>query len=77
MIFAYLLIGAAPAKEHEVYNALRRLEGVNEVHPLFGEYDLIVKLEEETIGKIKEIIAEEIEPIDGILVMKTLSSLHF
>jgi len=55
MVVTYLLITTSPAEEHEVYNTLRKLKDVKEVHPLFGEYDLIVKLEEESIEKTKRV----------------------
>ena len=77
MIVTYLLISTPPAKEYEVYNTLKGLKDVKEVHPLFGEYDLIVKLEEESIEKTKEIIVEKIKEIDGVLDLKTLSSVQF
>jgi len=77
MVVTYILITTSPAKEHEVYNTLRKLKDVKEVHPLFGEYDLIVKLEEESIEKTKGIIVEEIQEIDGVMDMKTLSSNQF
>jgi len=77
MVVTYILITTSPAEEHEVYNTLRKLKDVKEVHPLFGEYDLIVKLEEESIEKTKGIIVEEIQEIDGVMDMKTLSSNQF
>jgi DNA-binding Lrp family transcriptional regulator len=37
----------APLHEYEVFNKLSKLHEVIEVHPLFGEYDLIVKIQAE------------------------------
>ncbi len=41
MAVGFILISTAPAKEHEVYNELLKVKEVVELHPLFGEYDLI------------------------------------
>ena len=43
MAIGFVLITAAPAHEHEVYNKLSKLQEIIELHPLFGEYDLIAK----------------------------------
>ena len=47
MAVGFILISTAPAKEHEVYNELLKVKEVVELHPLFGEYDLIAKIEAE------------------------------
>ncbi len=41
MAIGFVLISTAPAKEHEVYNELLKVKEIVELHPLFGEYDLI------------------------------------
>jgi DNA-binding Lrp family transcriptional regulator len=45
MAIGFVLISTAPAKEHEVYNQLLNVKEIVELHPLFGEYDLIAKIE--------------------------------
>jgi len=45
MAIGFVLISTAPAKEHEVYNELLKVKEIVELHPLFGEYDLIAKVE--------------------------------
>ncbi len=47
MAIGFVLISTAPAKEHEVYNELLKVKEIVELHPLFGEYDLIAKIEAE------------------------------
>ena len=43
MFTGFVLINTAPALEHEAYNILFKMPGIIELHPLFGEYDLITK----------------------------------
>lgn len=70
----YILINTEPLKEHHVYTTLKKLSEVVEVHPLFGEYDQIVKIEadDEDIGKL---IINKIRTIDGVLTTKTLTGM--
>lgn len=43
MAIGFVLISAAPAHEHEVYNKLLKVPQIIELHPLFGEYSLYRK----------------------------------
>ena len=45
MPVGFVLISTAPAKEHQVYNELLKIKEIVELHPLFGEYDLIAKVD--------------------------------
>jgi DNA-binding Lrp family transcriptional regulator len=47
MAIGYVLVTIAPSQEHEVYNKLSKVAEIIELHPLFGEYDLIAKMEVE------------------------------
>jgi len=52
MAIGFVLISAAPAHEHEIYNKLSKLSEILELHPLFGEYDLIAKIEAKDLEKL-------------------------
>ena len=72
-MIAFVLINTSPLYEHEVYNTLIRKTNILEVHPLFGEYDIIVKIEGNTPDEISDIIVKDIRNIKGVLVTKTLT----
>jgi DNA-binding Lrp family transcriptional regulator len=65
----------SPLHEYEVFNKLSKLHEVIEVHPLFGEYDLIAKIEAEDYESIGEIIIHKIKTIEGITDTTTLTGL--
>jgi len=71
-MLAYILLITKPMFEHEVYHALYIAEEISEVYPLFGEYDLICKIEAEDGEAIQKIIVEKIKSIDGVICTKTL-----
>jgi len=47
VIIGFVLMHVSPLHEYKVFNKLLKLHEVIEVHPLFGEYDLIAKIEAE------------------------------
>ncbi|MDH7506797.1 MAG: Lrp/AsnC ligand binding domain-containing protein [Candidatus Thermoplasmatota archaeon] len=77
MAIGFVLISAAPAHEHEVYNKLSKIKEIIELHPLFGEYDIIAKIEAEDFEKLGKIIVEKIRSINGVIDTKTLTGTKF
>jgi DNA-binding Lrp family transcriptional regulator len=73
MALGYVLIIVAPAHEHEVYNKLTKVSEIIEIHPLFGEYDLIAKIEAEDFEKLGSIVVNKIRSIEGVIDTKTLT----
>jgi len=48
-----------------------------ELHPLFGEYDLIAKIETEDFNKLGQIVVDRIRTIKGVIDTKTLTGIKF
>jgi DNA-binding Lrp family transcriptional regulator len=77
MAVGFVLINVAPAHEHEIYNKLSKIPQIIELHPLFGEYDLIAKIEASDFEELGTIIVNKIRTIVGVLDTKTLTGLSF
>ena len=75
MVIGFVLMHVAPLHEYEVFNKLSKLHEIREVHPLFGEYDLIAKIEAEDYERIGEIIIQKIKTIHGIIDTTTLTGI--
>ena len=75
MVIGFVLMHVAPLHEYEVFNKLSKLNEVIEVHPLFGEYDLIAKIQAEDYESIGEIIIQKIKTIKGIIDTTTLTGI--
>jgi len=73
VVIGFVLMHVSPLHEYEVFNKLSKLHEVIEVHPLFGEYDLIAKIEAEDYESIGQIIIQRIKTIDGITDTTTLT----
>jgi len=73
MSVGYVLINVEPGAEYEVFNAASKLAFVVDVNLLFGDHDLILKIEAENMGLIAQLVVENIRSIEGVLNTKTLA----
>ena len=73
MSLAFVLISAVPGKEQTVYGTLLKVAEITELHPLFGEYDLIAKVEAGDLDTIGQIVVAKIRSVDGVAETKTLA----
>ncbi|NQU17965.1 MAG: Lrp/AsnC ligand binding domain-containing protein [Candidatus Saganbacteria bacterium] len=58
---AYILIESLPGKSLELVSAIKRLEGLTNVHLVTGPYDVIAYLEAADLKSIGEIIVKKIK----------------
>ncbi len=74
MAIGYVLIKTNPAMEKRVYEDIKEknIKEIREVHILFGEYDLIIKLEVDHFSDIATIVTNHVRSADGINETKTL-----
>ena len=77
MAVGFVLINTAPAHEHDVYNKLSKVPEIIELHPLFGEYDLIAKIEADDFENLGVVVVNKIRSIDGVIDTKTLTGTKF
>tara|TARA_B100000700_G_scaffold93499_1_gene105540 strand:+ start:611 stop:844 length:234 start_codon:yes stop_codon:yes gene_type:complete len=73
MSIGYVLINVEPGSEYEVYNSASELPFVVDTNLLFGDHDLILKIEAESMGVIARLVVDNIRSIDGVLNTKTLA----
>lgn len=72
MVRSFLLIKTQPLSEKEAFSTLSKIPEILEIHPLFGEDDILAKIEAEAT-EINTIIKNKIETIPGVIVSKTLN----
>ena len=66
MPVAYVLLNTEIGAENEILKALRRIEGVEEAHNLWGVYDIIANVKADTLEELKSIITTRIQKIGRI-----------
>ena len=64
---AYVLINIRTGNVKEVVKHLRRIDSVKEANMTFGPYDAVAVIETDDINGVGAILANEIQPIPGIL----------
>lgn len=77
MAIGFVLITIAPTHEHDVNTKLSKVPEIIELHPLFGEYDFIAKIETEDFDKLGKIVVNKIRTIEGVTDTKTLTGTKF
>ena len=73
MSAGYVLVNVEPGSESEVHKIVRKLDCVTDANMLFGDYDLIVKIEADSMGEIARHVVELIRAIPGVANTKTLA----
>ena len=73
MTVGFVLMHISPLHENEIFNKLSKIPEVIELHTLFGEYDLLAKIEAKDYESIGDIIIHKIKRIEGITDTKTLT----
>ncbi len=63
---AYLLLNTEIGAENQVLKALKKVEGVEEAHNLWGVYDIIASINAESMEKLQQIITKRISQIGKI-----------
>ena len=72
MSLAFVLINAETGWEDEVVKQVRKISNVKESYAVYGVYDIIAKVEAETMVNLKEIITEKIRKLDKVRSTLTL-----
>ena len=75
MAIGFALLTVSPLYEKEVFRALdKEINEVVEVHPLFGEYDILIKIQSESIDGLGQVVLKKIRSLKGVSDTKTLIS---
>jgi DNA-binding Lrp family transcriptional regulator len=69
---AFVLINTDSGLEKLVHEEIKSLEGVKAVYDLYGEYDLMVVVEQETDRDVAEIVSWELRKVKGIRSTNTM-----
>ena len=74
---AFILLKPEPAREKDVYSALLDIAEVIETHALYGEYDLLARVECANSKELTSILMKKLRQIDGIRETETLIAVDY
>lgn len=69
---AYILVNSERGKEQDIYEAVNLLEEVVSAHIVFGEWDMIARVDVENSEALGTLILDKIRPLPGVTLTSTL-----
>ena len=72
MPIAYVLVNTEPEKMEEVAREMKKIKGVVEASMVYGVYDIVAKIQTETMDRLKEIVASQIRRMESVRSSATM-----
>lgn len=76
MIKAYVLLRIKPGMDRNVLNKVKQLNQVKGVETVYGEYDMLIKVEIERLEALDSFIFDTIRTIKGVEGSTTLITME-
>jgi DNA-binding Lrp family transcriptional regulator len=71
-VLAYVLFKVSSGTEREVCQKLVEFDEVLQADIIFGEYDVIAKIETQDLGELEEFVSEKVRTVPNVLVTSTM-----
>ncbi|MHA1114758.1 MAG: Lrp/AsnC family transcriptional regulator [Candidatus Heimdallarchaeum aukensis] len=72
MATAFILINSEIGEEKSVLEQLLGMPNVKEAHVVYGVYDLIAKIESETMDSLKKIVTDNLRVLENVRSTMTM-----
>ena len=72
MVKAYVLIAIEGADANKVAKELTYIDEIENVHLIYGEYDLIAEVKGKTLVDLRELALSKIGKVKGVIKTSTL-----
>ena len=76
MPMAYVLINTEPKHMENVVSTLEKLDAVVEIFPVYGVYDVVAKVQAETMEKLKDIVTWKVRRMDKVRSTLTMITIE-
>jgi DNA-binding Lrp family transcriptional regulator len=77
LVISYTLARIEPSQDLLVYDKVKNLPEVNEVITTYGEYDMIIRIEVDSLEALDSFVFNKLRVIEGIESTTTLISAQF
>ena len=74
---AFVLFKTEPTRERDVYLALSDNDSVAEVHVLYGEFDLLVRISSKNSSDLSSMLIQDFRRIDGVRETQTMIAVDY
>ncbi len=72
MTTAFVLINVEAKKEDEVYQILLNTDEIEGIRQVFGQYDIIARIEAKDLQELRRLIIDKIRNVPGVMSTNTL-----
>jgi DNA-binding Lrp family transcriptional regulator len=72
MLTGFILVNVEAKKEDAVYNALVKVKQIEGIREVFGQYDLIARIEARNLKEMRRLIINKVRNIPGVITTTTL-----
>jgi len=72
MPWAFVLVNAEVGSDVELLQVLKKIPNVKEAYAVYGVYDIVAKVEAETMDKLKEVVFAKIRRLDKVRLTLTM-----
>jgi DNA-binding Lrp family transcriptional regulator len=72
MPIAFVCITTEPSSMARVLKTLKTIEGVAEAHMIYGIYDIVAKVEADSIDQLKKIVTQKIRKTENVTTTTTM-----
>lgn len=72
MPVGYVLLDCDLGSEEDVLDELQRIPEVTEASPIYGPYDIIVRVKSDSMEKLREVVTWQVRRIDHVKSTVTL-----
>lgn len=73
----FVLIDTLSTREHDAYSQLLKVKEIVELNVLFGEYDILAKVEANDLNTLGQVVVDKIRAVEGVMDTKTLIGIKF
>ena len=72
MALAWILISCSPGRERDVYLQLLEMKSVTEVSVVYGELDLVARIDFDSEKEMSRTLIEDMRHVEGVRKTETL-----
>ena len=72
MVYAYIMVRVDAGKERDVLKQVSGFPEVKDAHIIYGEWDLILKIEAKNIEDITAFVVDKLRKVDAVKLTSTM-----
>ncbi len=72
MLTCFVLINVEAKMENAVYDALAKVKQIEGIREVFGQYDLIARMETRNLKEMRKLVIDRVRSVPGVIATTTL-----